>query len=115
MLGEGFASQKVEVRPGLTTSALNTKRVPFAGASRLVLNSTVRMLASRGISVKAATPHALSRAAIDDAGMNEASALRQRRRIVHRKLGLARRDPDERDAERVLIAGCFAKTDVAAA
>src|SRR4051794_5439389 len=43
------ASHTVNVRPGLTTRARNTNRSPFAGASRLVLNSTVRMSELAGI------------------------------------------------------------------
>jgi hypothetical protein len=39
------ASRTIMVRPGLTTCARKTKRSPFAGASRLVLNSTVRISA----------------------------------------------------------------------
>ena len=58
------ASHTVSVRPGLTTPARNANRSPFAGASRLVLNSTVRTSEPEGISVKAAMPQAVSNAAV---------------------------------------------------
>jgi hypothetical protein len=47
-------SQNVSVRPGSTTRARKTNRSPLAGASRLVLNSTVSTSASAGIRPKAA-------------------------------------------------------------
>src|SRR3984957_4891217 len=58
------ASQTVMVRPGLRTDARNRKYSPRAGATRLVLNSTVRTAASSGISEKAAYPQAVSSAVV---------------------------------------------------
>src|SRR5579872_249253 len=58
------ASQTVSVFPALTTLARNANRSPLAGATRFVLNSTVRTAASAGIRENAAYPQALSSAVV---------------------------------------------------
>src|SRR3990167_3640311 len=55
-------SHTVMVRPGLSTRPSMRKLSPWAGASRLILNSMVRTAASSGMRVKAAKPQAESSA-----------------------------------------------------
>src|SRR5262245_1170992 len=68
------ASQTVIVRPGFTTVPLNIKRSPFAGASRLVLNSTVSISALSGASEKAAAPWHIDFASVIGAVLGQAAS-----------------------------------------
>ena len=52
--------QKESLLPARNTAAVAKNRSPSAGASKLILNSTVRTSAPLGARVMAAYPHALS-------------------------------------------------------